>query len=363
MKNKKLKFGIVGLNRGLIAKCLIKRGDIVLSAICDKREDRLIEAQRIIAEEIKRQGRKYTVKAYTSFDEMLKSDVDAMLIATDADKHTPLVIKAMEAGKHVISEIPAIDSIKEARELKACVKAHPELKYMMAENCLYWAFIETWREMYREGMLGEAVYAEGAYLHAYDWRDKDPEKIDKSHWRYTYPSIKYVTHSLGPILDITRDRCVSVSCMMPDVVCDPHTAIRKNGIALLKTEKGAVIRILICFDAYAGYGHRFMIIGTEGSIENDNTKPLEEAMSYASLRSVDGSIERKIEIPVTLAAMDEKETRGRGEIKMLGEFVDCIINDTPSPIDIDRAIDISLPGIIAHESALRGGELLEIPLI
>ena len=363
MKKRILKFGIVGLNRGLIAKCLARRDDVVISAICDVREDRILSARNTLTEEMKKYDKKYSVREYSSFDEMLKGDVDAILIATDADKHTPLVIKAMEAGKHVISEIPAIDSIEEARELKACVKAHPELKYMMAENCLYWAFIETWKQMYKDGMLGKAVYAEGAYIHNSDWRKIDPEGIDKTHWRRSYPAIKYVTHSLGPLLSIMGDKCVSVSCMIPDVVCNPYNEGKKNGVALFKTESGAVIRILICFDAYAGYGHRFMLIGTEGSIENDSVKPLEEAMSFATLLGVEGSAERKIEITVTLAAMDERETRGRGEIKMLGEFVDCIINDTPSPIDVDLAIDMSLPGIVAYESAMRGGEMMEIPLI
>ncbi len=363
MKKKVIRFGIVGLHRGLIAKCLIKRDDVILSAICDKRADRLNAAGKEIKDEIKRCGRRYAVSAFSDFDEMLKSNIDAVFIATDADCHVPLVIKAMDAGKHVISEIPAIDSVKEAEELKECVKRHPELKYMAAENCLYWAFIETWKQMYSDGMLGQAVYAEGAYIHCFDWRRKDPERIDKTHWRYNYPAIKYLTHSLGPILDVIDDRCVSVSCMIPDVVCNPYNEIRKNGVAIFKTEKGAVIRILICFDAYAGYDHKYLLIGTEGTIENDNTKPLEESMSYAMLRSVDGSIERKIEIPVTLMAMNEKETRGRGEIKMLGEFISCIINDTPSPIGVDKSINMSLPGIMAYESAMRGGELMRIPKI
>ena len=360
---KKIRLGVVGLGRGLVAKSLIRRSDVVLAAICDRRQDRLNAAEKEIAEELKKRKRRYKPAAFLNFDEMLESDIDAVYIATDANYHVPLVKKAMDAGKHVISEIPAIDTLEEARELKACVAAHPKLKYMIAENCNYWAFIETWKRMYEDGMLGKAVYAEGAYLHALDWRGRSPDKIDRNHWRYRYPSIKYITHSLGPILNIIGDKCVSVSCMIPDVVCSPYNETRKNGIAIFKTAKGAVIRILICFDAYAGYGHRYMIIGTEGSIENDNTKPLEEAMSYASLRSLDGSIERKIEIPVTLMSMDERETRGRGEIKMLGEFIDCIIKDTPSPIDVNAAIDMSLPGIIAYESAKRNGELLEIPEI
>ena len=358
-----IKFGVVGLNRGMIAKCLIRREDAMLSAICDKRPDRLEAARKKLADEMKKHGKDYTVWEYSDFDKMLESDIDAVYIATDADYHVPLVIKAMEAGKHVISEIPAIDSIEEVRALKECVNSHPELKYMLAENCCYWAFLETWRQMYREGMLGRAIYAEGAYLHGMDWRKKDGEAVDKTHWRYNYQSIKYLTHSLGPLLDIIEDRCVSVTCMIPDVECSPYNEIRKNGVALFRTEKGAVIRILIVFDAYCGYGHRYMIIGTEGSIENDNTKPLEEAMSYASLREVDGSLYRKLEIPISIMAEGEEETRGRGEIKMLGDFVECIRFDRPSPIGVDRAIEMSLPGIMALESSKRGGELVEIPKI
>ena len=212
-------------------------------------------------------------------------------------------------------------------------------------------------------MLGRAVYAEGAYLHGMDWMKQDPRKVNKNHWRYNYPAIKYLTHSLGPILDIIGDRCVSVSCMIPDVIYDPERETRKNGVALFKTEKGAVIRILICFGAYSGYGHRYMIIGTAGCVENDPTKPLEEAYSYASMRGVEGSIYRKLEIPVSLMAEGEEETRGRGEIKMLREFISCIQNDTPSPLDVDAAINMSLPGIMAYESALQGGVLLTIPEI
>ncbi len=363
MNKKTVKLGVVGLKRGLVAKQIIKFDGVELRAICDRDENTLQKAAAEISEEQARVGKTYPVSAFSSFDELIESDIDAVYIATEADKHVPYVVKAMEAGKHVISEVPAIDSLEEARILKECVTSHPELKYMLAENCFYWAFLETWRQMYRDGMLGEAVYAEGTYLHGMDWMKKQPSIFKDKSWRDNYPAIKYLTHSLGPILDIIDDRCVSVSCMMPDVEYNPENSIQKNGIALFKTEKGAVIRILICFNAYVGYGHRYMIIGTAGCVENDPTKPLEEALSYASMREVDGSLYRKLEIPVTLMAEGEEETRGRGEIKMLRDFISCIQNDTESPIDVDKAINMSLPGIIAHESALRGGELMEIPQI
>ena len=363
MNRKTVRLGVCGLRRGLVAKKLVKFDGVEICALCDRDEEILKKAVAEIEEEQEKAGKSYAVKAYTSFDELIASDVDAVYIATAATEHVTYVVKAMESGKHVISEVPAINSLEEARRLKECVTSHPELKYMLAENCLYWAFLEMWKQMYRDGMLGEAVYAEGAYLHGMDWMKKRKTSQSKESWRDNYPAIKYLTHSLGPILDIIEDRCVSVSCMIPDVEYNPASSTEKNGIAIFKTEKGTVIRILICFNAYTGYGHRYMIVGTAGSIENDPTKPLEEAYSYASLREVDGSIYRKLEIPVTLMAEGEEETRGRGEIKMLREFISCIQNDTPSPIDVEKAINMSLPGVIAYESAIRGGELMQIPKI
>ena len=363
MNKKTVKLGVLGLKRGLVAKQLIKFDGVELCAVCDRNEKTLAKAMAELNEEQTRWGKNYTIIPCSSFDELLKCDIDAIYLANDADEHVSYAVRAMEAGKHVISEIPAIYSLEEAKILKECVNAHPNLKYMLAENCLYWAFLETWKQMYRDGMLGEAVYAEGAYLHGMDWMKNDPSKKDTNHWRARMPAIKYLTHSLGPLLDIINDECVSVSCMMPDVEYYPGSNVQKNGVAIFKTARGAVIRILICFSAYSGYGHRYMIIGTSGCVENDPTKPLEESFSYASMREVDGSIYRKLEIPVTIMAEGEEETRGRGEIKMLREFIACIQNDTPPPIDIDKAINMSLPGIIAHESALKGGELMTIPKI
>ena len=71
---KTVKLGVVGLGRGLVAKSLIKRKDVILSAICDKRQDRLDSANKIIAEEIKKCGRRYSFKSFLSFDEMLNYD-------------------------------------------------------------------------------------------------------------------------------------------------------------------------------------------------------------------------------------------------------------------------------------------------
>ena len=272
----------------------------------------------------------------------------------------------MEAGKHVISEIPAVNSIEEAKQLKAVVAAHPELKYMCGENCCYWGNLQAWKTMYNDGKLGETVYAESEYFHSVaDPKNFDEKKYPKDHWRSFNPAIKYLTHNLGPLLYIMNDRCVSVSCMVPDVKYNPYTSTEnQNGIALFKTAKGAVIRIFICFGAYAGFGHNFRIIGTRGTLETDSTKYLLDAHSFARFSDIPSSRRDPIELNMTIESFGGgKGGHGGADKKMVLDFIKCIIDDTPPPIDVNLGIAMSLPGIIASESAQQGGALLEIPEI
>lgn len=359
MGEQTVKLGVVGLKRGLaIVSEVIGEKHVKLTAICDKDPDTLQQAR----EQLKQMGEE-DLECFESYSAMLDSDIDAVVIASYAINHVALAVQALEAGKHVLSEIPVINSLEEARELKAAARAHPELKYMAGENCCYWAFIEAWKKMYEEGSLGQAVYAESEYLHGRDWRDMKPEDYPKDHWRSFNPAIKYLTHNLGPLLYILDDHCVSVSCMVPDTVYNPYRQ-QQNGVAIFKTAKGAVIRILICFDAFVGYDHNFRIIGTRGTLETDNTKPLDEAHSFARLSNIPGSMEEKIDIPVTLKFHGEYDGgHGGAERKMMRAFIKCIVENTKPPIDVDLGIQLSLPGIIAHESSVQGGALLEIPEI
>ncbi|MBQ9986189.1 MAG: Gfo/Idh/MocA family oxidoreductase [Oscillospiraceae bacterium] len=355
-----IKFGVIGLGRGKnVLSDVVDEPSVELCAICDKDEKKIKDA---IAH-FDRLGIK-DIECFEDFDEMLKTDIDAVYIATDAIYHVPFAIKALDAGKHVISEIPAVNSLEEARMLKKAVSEHPELKYMCGENCCYWGNLQAWKEMYDRGKIGETVYAESEYFHSVH----DPEKFDekdfpKEHWRSFNPAIKYLTHNLGPLLYIMDDRCVSVSCMVPDVKYNPFTPCdNQNGIALFKTAKGAVIRIFICFGAYAGFGHNFRIIGTRGTLETDITKYLTDAHSFARFHDVPGSRRDPIELNMTIESFGGgKGGHGGADKKMLLDFVKCIVEDTKPPIDVELGIAMALPGIIASESAKQGGVLMEIP--
>ena len=249
--------------------------------------------------------------------------------------------------------------------LKELVNSHPELIYMAAENCCYWAFIQTWRKMHKDGLFGEIAYAEAEYLHALDPDDFAPDYYPEGHWRTYQPAIHYLTHELGPLLYVMDDKCVSVTCLEADVHYDPYTPERKEtGVALFKTAKGAVIRLLVSFGAYTSYDHNYRICGTRGTIETDRRCVVDNAHSLASLYSVPGtfSANSKIDIPVTTAYEGEDNSgHGGADGKMVKDFISCIAENRKPDLDVDFAIQMSIPGIIAHESAVQGGVPMEIP--
>ena len=358
MENKVVKLGVVGLKRGgYVAGTVIGDKNVVIRAIADKDPESL----KACKEDYEKKGAKDFL-CFDNYEDLLKTDIDAVYIATDKPLHTKHTLMALEAGKHVISEIPAIETFEEAKMLRDAVKAHPNLKYMAAENCFYWAFIESWKKMREDGKFGDVLYAESEYLHSTNPDDFKPYETE--HWRKYNPAITYLTHNLGPLLYIMDDECVSVSCMVPTAAkYNPYTERDDNGIAIFRTKKGAVIRILIGFGMYVGFDHNFALYGTKGSILTDKTKPLDVAHSYAKLSEIPGTFEKAFEIPVTYSYNNETDGHGGADAIMMRDFIKCIVEDTEPPINVDMGIKISLPGIIANESAKRGGELLEIPEI
>lgn len=360
MSNKTVKLGVVGLGRGLdVVKEVVGADGVQIIAICDRNAEKLENAKKVFSDLGVTE-----LQSFDNFEDFITADFDAVFIATDAIYHVPYVIKAMDAGKHVISEIPAVNSLEEAKALKAAVKSHPELKYMSAENCCYWEFIETWKKMYDDGKFGQAVYAESEYIHCADYRDFKAEDFPADHWRQFNPAIKYITHNLGPLLYIMDDKCVSVTCFEPDIMYNPYkkNPAAQNGVALFKTAKGAVIRILICFGAYAGFTHEFQLYGTRGNISTDRTKPMDDAHSFGTFSDIPMDRDKKIEIPVALSSkQDAQGGHGGADRKMMLAFIKCILEDTPPPIDVDLGIRMALPGILAHESAEQGGAPIAIP--
>ena len=174
-------------------------------------------------------------------------------------------------------------------------------------------------------------------------------------------AIEYLTHSLAPLLSLLDDRCVSVTAMSPDENRqNPWRAGKELGAALFRTEKGRVIRILICFGACVGFAHNYRVLGTHGSLMTDPTVSFGEAQTRGRFLSRPETVDVPEVIPVGTAYDGVRSGHGGCDRRLMHDFIRCILADTPSPVDAETGIRFSLPGVIAREAA-RSGETLPVP--
>ncbi len=129
---------------------------------------------------------------------------------------------------------------------------------------------------------------------------------------------------------------------------------------MIKTKKGTLIKIYIGFGIHHMYAHNFAMFGSKGSVENQRGKDLKNANTVASLDSIPYTHEA-IEIPVTTSFPNSSaQGHGGADPKMVDAFIECIINDTKPPLDIDFGIDIALSGIYADISSKNGGKMFKM---
>lgn len=342
-----LKVGVAGLRRGTsLLRVFALHKDVRIVAACDVNEER--------GESV---GKQMELEAvYTDYNEFLSHDMDVVVVATPMPLHVSQSVAALESGKHVLSEIPAANSIDECESLVKAVKKSKG-KYMLAENCCYWYFVEKWKEMVAAGKIGKPTYAEAEYVH--DCRGLMRDSEGNLTWRASMPPIYYCTHSLGPILSIVNDRCVSAVGMNTGVNVSPDLGAIDMEVGLFRTEKGAVIKILCGFSVERKPAfHYYSVYGAEGCLET--VRGTDRNMAY--FKGSDGMIE----LPYTRnhpEAPDTATVGGHGtcEFFMVNAFIESIMSDTSPPIDVYEGLSYSLPGLCAHVSAQRGGEVVDVP--
>ncbi|NQX66212.1 Gfo/Idh/MocA family oxidoreductase [Paenibacillus alba] len=193
MRTSPLRLAIVGGNRGgrLERALQVLASEIQLTAICDVNEDVLA------AWKLQYPG----VATYRDYQHMLQDElIEAIYIASPMPFHARQSVEALLAGKHVLSEVPAIQTVDEAWELVETAQ-RTGLCYMMAENYCFSRSVLTVGHLIDLGCLGEITYMEGAYLH--DCRHLTAQADGSLTWRgqlhRDFNGMNYPTHSLGPL--------------------------------------------------------------------------------------------------------------------------------------------------------------------
>jgi hypothetical protein len=288
-------------------------------------------------------------KTFLSCEEMIKDDrIEAVFIATDAPSHARLAIAALGHGKHVAAAVPAVfGNIEEASRLFETVKKSG-LKYMMFETSYFHADLYAWRRRYLEGAFGKIIYSEGEYFHYFGepigGYNPKTKNVDTDGWRKGLPPQWYPTHSNAYHIGITGGSFTEVSCMgMPSTV--PHLQARNNEygnpfgseIALFRTNDGGMSRMAVTWDIPTHGGERGRIYGEKtGNSTIDARRP---------------------PLPPGMGAGGHGGSHGH----LTNEFIDAILRDRKPWVDIAQSLNMTVAGIVAHESALKDGELLKIP--
>jgi len=288
-------------------------------------------------------------KTYPSLEELVKDkSIEAVFVATDAPSHMRHCLEVLRHGKHVAVAVPAVfGSLDDADQLFEAVNKSG-LKYMMFETSAFRASLHSMREIYNSRGFGELVYAEGEYYHYME------QPIDSyKGWRIGLPPQLYPTHSNAFHICVTGGSFIEVSCLgIPSIIehLMPENNIYKNKfgteIALFRTSEGGTARMAVSWDTPGDSGERGRVRGQKGTF-------------YEKFEG-SGKLQDNFDRPPLPSGMP-LGGHGGSHGYLTNEFINSILEDRKPLVDITMALNLTVSGIVAHQSAEKDGELLKIP--
>ena len=247
---------------------------------------------------------------------------------------------------------------------------------MMGETSYYRPGCIYARNLFESGGFGELFYSELAYYH--DRGDLQELLINKKtrfyepdgsrSWRWGLPPLQYPTHAVAFLVAVTGERISSVSALgwgnqHPYVRDNVYHNPFFNESALMETNRGHMTRCNVFWLIGEG-GERAQWYGEKGSLYMANGKlhgdmwqarpgenPTAKPLQYPDY----------MKDPMLPEAMRHKSGHGGSQIFLSAEFINALLEDREPAIDVYKALAITVPGIMGHQSALRKGERLKVP--
>ena len=358
----------------------------------------------LIAERAEEYSKKFSVEIVASFEEVLKRrDINAVAIFAQRHLHGPLVLQALSAGKHVYSAVPMASEVEQCQQIVAKV-AETGLTYMMGETCYYYPSSMLCRYKFQEGFFGKFVYGEAQYHH------------DISHFPANFradkrsagvPPFFYPTHSTAMLLAAADSYCTRVVAFgYEDTEGDgifekgvnQWDNVFSNSYSLMKLANGGTARINECrrigYKAPSSYVSSFY--GTKGAYQFSNaqhilTKLTEKGVDLQDISDDVNPIEmtrHKDEVdfkqkvanhtwqwnmfsPVQKTEYDRlpESFKKNGSVNghmashqlLVDDFCTAVFFGSMPPVNAWRAARWTIPGLLAHQSALKNGEAMDVP--
>lgn len=365
-----VRVGFIGL--GMRGPGAVKRfthiPGVEIKALCDIRPDRVDICQQILKEQGLPEAAGYSGSEEAWKQLCEREDLDLIYIATDWKSHVPMTLYAMEKGKHVACEVPAAMNLE---DIWAVVNmAEKTRKHcIQLENCVYDFFELTTLNMAQQGVFGEILHAEGAYIHNLEefW---DAYYND---WRLQYNKEHrgdiYATHGMGPacqLLNIHRgDKMNVLVSMDTKAVAIPEFVKNKRGeevtdfkngdhtMTMIKTEKGKTIHIQHNVANVRPYSRMYQLTGTKGfankypmsgyvleasQIGSDITPNHENLSSHSFVpEDVKKALMDKYKHPIHKELEEQaKKVGGHGGMDFIMDYrlIYCLQNGLPLDMDV-----------------------------
>ncbi len=314
-------------------------------------------------------------KRYTQFADVLKDpQVDFVHINSPIAEHARMSLEALRAGKHVMCTVPMATTVDECRQICELVQ-QTGLKYMMAETVVYSREFLFIKELYEKGELGKIQHLAASHPQDMDgWPD---------YWERMIP-MHYATHVVSPVLGLLNGRAEYVSCFGSGSVREEIQQKSGNKFAVeschikIKDSDVAAHIWRFLYDTARQYRESFDVYGTKKSFEWTLVEGEPHVLHTA--KKPENEIPSKVEVPDYAHLLPEpirKFTRsiqdaghlsfiqggghGGSHPHLVNEFVSALTqNRDPWPNAVQSA-NWTCVGICAHESALKGGEIVRLP--
>jgi len=341
-----------------------------LVAICQRTESSLNEI-----------GEKYGIeKRYTSYEELLADpEIDAVHINSPIPNHAEQTIAALKAGKNVACTVPMATSVEDCKTIVDLCTA-TGLKYMMMETVVYAREFLFMKELYDKGELGKLQFLKASHQQDMDgWPGYWPG----------LPPMHYATHCVGPLLGLGRHQAEYVSCFasgtireeMHDCYGSPY-AVESCHVKFKDSDlSGLVYRSL--FDVARQYRESIEVYGDQKSIE----WPLIEGEQLVvhTAKNPEPEIPERVDcpdyahlLPDEIAPFTTGGVYGGGEgddhlsftqgaghggshPHLVHQFVELLRGNGEGYPNAIQSANITCTGILAHESAQKGGEIITLP--
>jgi len=365
MSQKKINIAIVGLGFGAeFIPIYQKHPNANMYAICQRNPDKLKEIGDAFGIE----------KRYVSYEELLKDpDVDAVHINTPIQNHAEQSIAALRAGKHVACTVPMATTVEECRQIVEAVK-ETGLTYMMMETVIYSREFLFVKELYEKGDLGKIQFLRASHQQQMaGW---------PGYWE-GLPPMHYATHCVGPVLALPKAQAAYVSCFGSGKI-DDHLiekygspfAIETCHIKYRDSDLSAEVTRSL-FNTARQYRESFDVYGSKKSFEwtliehEDSVIHTGESPEKVKIPDYAHLLPEEIQHFTTAGVYDSEENQhlsfiqgsghGGSHPHLVNEFLKALTeNRAPYP-DAQESANITCVGILAHESAMKGGEIIPLP--